>query len=58
MFPGLKFSFAGINYRLFVALVVLGLVPTIYTSVRIFFLGRLPGESGMATKRPQVQAAT
>ena len=33
-----------INYKLFAALLVLGLAPTIYTTVRVFFLGQLPGE--------------
>ena len=33
-----------INYKLFFALIVLGLTPTIYTTVRVFFLGQLPGE--------------
>ena len=33
-----------VNYKLFAALLVMGFVPTIYTTVRVFFLGRLPGE--------------
>ena len=37
-------SLKNINYRLYAALLVFGLVPTIYTSVRVFFLGQLPGE--------------
>ena len=37
-------SLLNINYKTFVALLVLGLVPTIYTTVRVFFLGQLPGE--------------
>lgn len=44
MFNKLKKSLLHINYKLFVALLVLGLVPTIYTTVRVFFLGQLPGE--------------
>ena len=40
----IKKSLSNINYRLFLALLVLGLVPTIYTTVRVFFLGQLPGE--------------
>lgn len=40
----LKASLKGINYRLYFALLVLGLCPTVYTTVRIFFLGQLPGE--------------
>ena len=44
MFSKLKLSLSRINYKLFVALLVLGLAPTIYTTVRVFFLGQLPGE--------------
>ena len=40
----LKKSLSRINYKLFAALLVLGFAPTIYTTVRVFFLGRLPGE--------------
>lgn len=44
MFSKIKLSFSRINYKLFAALLVLGLVPTVYTTLRVFFLGRLPGE--------------
>lgn len=44
MFTNLKKSLLNINYKLFAALIVLGLAPTIYTTVRVFFLGQLPGE--------------
>jgi len=44
MFSKLRFSLVRINYTLFFALLVLGFVPTIYTTVRVFFLGQLPGE--------------
>ena len=44
MFIKVKKSLSKINYKLFVSLLVLGLVPTIYTTVRVFFLGNLPGE--------------
>lgn len=44
MFTKVKKSLSKINYRLFLALLVIGLVPTIYTTVRVFFLGQLPGE--------------
>ena len=44
MFFKLKLSLAGINYKLYAALLVLGFVPTVYTTVRVFFLGQLPGE--------------
>ena len=39
-----KLSLSTINYRLYFALFVLGLAPTLYTTVRVFFLGSLPGE--------------
>ena len=44
MFSKIKLSLRNINYKLFAALLVLGLAPTIYTTVRVFFLGQLPGE--------------
>ena len=44
MLTKVKKSLSKINYKLFLALLVLGLVPTIYTTVRVFFLGELPGE--------------
>ena len=44
MFSKLKLSLGRINYKLFFALLILGLAPTIYTTVRVFFLGQLPGE--------------
>ncbi len=44
MFCKIRLSLGRINYKLFSALIVLGLVPTIYTTVRVFFLGQLPGE--------------
>jgi len=34
------------NYRLFLALLLMGLIPTIYTTVRIFLLGQLPNDWG------------
>ncbi len=44
MFTKVKKSLSKINYKLFISLLVLGLVPTIYTTVRVFFLGQLPSE--------------
>ena len=44
MFSKLKLSLSNINYKLYFALLVLGLCPTVYTTVRVFFLGQLPGE--------------
>ena len=37
-------SLKNINYKLFLSLLIMGLCPTIYTTVRVFFLGQLPGE--------------
>ncbi len=37
-------SLKNINWRLFAALIVMGLCPTVYTTVRTNFLGQLPGE--------------
>ncbi len=44
MFSKIKLSLSNINYKLYFALLVLGLCPTVYTTVRVFFLGSLPGE--------------
>ena len=44
MFSKIKLSLSNINYKLYFALLVLGLCPTVYTTVRVFFLGQLPGE--------------
>ncbi len=44
MFTKVKKSLSKINYKLFLSLLVLGLCPTIYTTLRVFFLGNLPGE--------------
>ena len=44
LFTKVKKSLSKINYKLFLALLVLGLCPTVYTTVRVFFLGELPGE--------------
>ncbi|MCL2598601.1 MAG: multidrug transporter [Firmicutes bacterium] len=39
-------SFLQINYRMFFALLLLGLLPTVYTLLRIYLLGQLPDASG------------
>ena len=44
MLSKLNVSMKEFNYKLYFALIVLGLVPTVYTTVRVFFLGQLPGE--------------
>lgn len=40
----LKHSLKNINLKLYLALLVLGFAPTVYTTLRVFFLGQLPGE--------------
>ena len=37
-------SLKHIHLKLFFALLIMGLYPTIYTTVRVFFLGQLPGD--------------
>lgn len=44
MFNKLINSFKEINHQLFLSLLIMGLVPTIYTTVRVFWLGDMPGE--------------
>ena len=44
MLRRLSNSLKNIDHRLFFALLVLGLCPTVYTTVRVFFLGQLPGD--------------
>ena len=40
----MKKALKRINYKLYIALIILGFVPTIYTTVRVHFLGQFPGE--------------
>lgn len=40
----LGMSLRNINYRLFAALLVLGLCPTVYTTLRVYWIGQLPSE--------------
>ena len=40
----LKRSLLNIDHKLFFALLILGLCPTVYTTARVFFLGHLPGD--------------
>ncbi len=41
---GIIESLRNINHKLFLSLLFLGLCPTVYTTVRVFFLGQLPGD--------------
>lgn len=40
----IKNSLQSVNLKFFAALLVMGLCPTIYTTLRVFFLGQLPGD--------------
>ena len=42
MFKKLFKSLRKINYKLFISLLIMGLSPTIYTTIRIYWLGDLP----------------
>ena len=44
MMSKLKKSLHHINWKLFFALLIMGLCPTVWTTVRTFFVGQLPGE--------------
>lgn len=44
MLSKLTLSISRVNYKLFVALLLMGLSPTIYTTLRVFFIGQLPGD--------------
>ena len=44
MFSKIRLSLGRINYKLYFALLVLGFTSTIYTTIRVFFLGQLPGD--------------
>ena len=37
-------SFKNINHKLFLSLLVIRLIPTIYITLRVFWLGNLPGD--------------
>lgn len=41
-------SLKKIDFRMFAALLLFGLIPTIYTTFRIFLIGQLPGEWGFS----------
>ncbi|AZN35726.1 MATE family Na+-driven efflux transporter [Iodobacter ciconiae] len=40
-------SLLNIDYKFFSTLLIIGVMPTIYTAVRIFFLGDMPSDSGL-----------
>lgn len=46
MFKKINLSLKSIDYRLFTVLLIMGFIPTIYNTVRIFFLGDLPIDWG------------
>lgn len=37
-----------VNYRLWLAILATMLLPSVYQTVRIFFLGDMPGDSGIS----------
>lgn len=42
----LKMLLSSIDFKLFLTLLLTGFIPTLYTTIRIFFLGSLPGDWG------------
>ena len=44
MFSKIIKSFKNVNHKLFLALLIMGLCPVIYNTLRVFWLGQLPGE--------------
>ena len=44
MLKKIKCSLKNINYKLFISLLIMGLCPAIYTTLRVFWLGNLPSE--------------
>ena len=44
MIHKIKRSLGNLNWKLFLSLLVMGLCPTIYTTVRVFLIGQLPGD--------------
>ena len=46
MIKKVRLSLNSINLRLFIALLIMGFIPTIYKTVRIFFLGNIPEDWG------------
>ena len=44
MVSKIKLSLKSINCKLYLALLVLGFLPTLYTTIRVFWVGQLPNE--------------
>lgn len=44
----IKYSLSKIDFKMFRALLLFGLIPTLYTTFRIFLIGQLPGEYGFS----------
>lgn len=49
MFKKLLKSLKLINHKLFFALLIMGLVPAIYNTFRVYLLGNLPGDYSYST---------
>ena len=43
LLSSIRQSFKRVNHKLYLALLILGLCPTVYSTVRVFFLGQIPG---------------
>ena len=48
MINKIKRSLSLIDYKLIISLILIQLVPTLYTTLRVFFLGQLPGEYSLS----------
>lgn len=44
MLSKIRISFKNVNHKLFISLLVMGLAPTVYTTLRVFWLGDFPGD--------------
>lgn len=44
MLSKFRLSLKSINYKLYASLLLLGFAPTVYTTLRVFFIGQLPNE--------------
>ena len=44
MINKIRLSLKNINYKLFISLLIMGLCPVIYNTMRVFYLGNLHGE--------------
>ena len=52
MINKIKHSLSLIDYKLILSLMLVQLVPTVYTTLRVFFLGQLPDEYSFSIEQP------